>query len=1846
MRAISIRKSRPSKISRRTSASNRLSLNLESLERRELLATGQFLQGIAYDGGGSPLNGATVNLYLINPDNSLTPEGSRVTGSDPSLPAGAYQFTGLAAGNYELVETAPTGYTNTGTQVHSQLNTASVVDTKTIKVTLPSSPLNATVLFNSTAYTNYQNLSFKFFGQTVSSSIGQFPVTANSNTFPTFCIDINNGFALGTNTYPVLPSTDLSALTSTALPSNAPAGSQLYNSGRIAYLFSKYDTTSLTKVQAAALQLAIWRLEYDNDASVPDFQHGLPTGNFTNVTAATGTSAADLTAVLTQAQAYWVESVNHKDLAMFLVVDGASSTGGKQGILATDSLSFMNTLLSSPSIVTSQQPASATVGTSIADKAIVSGGTNPSGTVTFRLYDNSAGTGTPLFVDTETLVGGVATSAGYTATATGTDYWVATYNGDSNNSSVISGLADEPVIVSPASPSIVTIQQPASATVGAQIADKAVVSGGYNPSGTVTFRLYSNPNGTGTPLFTDTESLVGGVATSAGYTATATGTDYWVATYNGDSNNSSVISGLADEPVIVSPASPSIVTVQQPATATVGSQIADTATISGGYNPSGTVTFRLYDNSAGTGTPLFTDTETLVGGVATSAGYTATATGTDYWVATYNGDSNNSSVISGLADEPVIVSPASPSIVTIQQPASTTVGSSIADKAIISGGFNPSGTVTFRLYDNSAGTGTPRFTDTETLVGGVATSAGYTATATGTDYWVATYNGDSNNASVTSGVADEPVIVSPASPSIATVQQPATITVGGSIADKAIISGGYNPSGTVTFRLYSNPNGTGTPLFTDTESLVGGVAISKGYTATATGTDYWVATYNGDSNNTSVTSGVADEPVIVSPATPSIVTIQQPASATVGSSIADKAIISGGFNPSGTVTFRLYSNPNATGTPLFTDTETLVGGVATSAGYTATATGTDYWVATYNGDSKNISVASGLADEPVVISPATPCIVTIQQPASATVGSLIADKAVISGGYNPGGTVTFKLYSNPNGTGTPLFTDTETLVGGVAISKGYTATAAATDYWLATYNGDSNNTGVTSPASSEPVTITKASPTIVTIQQPASATVGSSIADKAVISGGYNPSGTVTFSLYNNPNGTGTPLFTDTETLVGGVAISKGYTATATGTDYWLATYNGDSNNAGVFSPASSEPVVITALSPTITTTPGGTVALGSFTISGTKYLDTTGDGFSSADTPQAGVTMNLYYNTNNSTGLQAGDILVGSTTTTSNGTYSFTLTNPGTYFVQESVPSGYLQTGGGPGGSVGNTYYTVNATAGNNYTGNNFADFMTSCCNCDCSSFSFKVTAPNGSTQTVSDLSDNTVQGSTVSVTLPAGSTQQYTLVVYTAPSATFSDSNAYQQTIYQVATGTYASAPNHKLTVTIPKTYYQIDFVCGSAITQLEPNQNNNAYGPDSANILYHAQDRFISGDNGGTTAPSTMPTGTPVAPPTPQTPALPPVTLTDSATLAGGSTPTGTIIFYLFAPGVTPNGNYSNNVYTTTVPVNGTGTYTTAKGTSSTGSNIPTQAGTYQWVAVYSGDSKNGSVTSPYGSEPETVSKASPSVCTTPSISDSCGTTSTIIKDTAIISGGYAETGTLTFKLYDPKGNLVDTETVAVNGNGTYSTPTGYKLPSTACVTGTYQWNVTYSGDGNNVSVADLNNKGEQITIGSSCTGQVQGVSYWCGTQGQNLIKCLNGSSSCTNLGNWLASSCPNLFGNLKGCSNSYIASYCKTLSTGTTNQKACGQVLATALCAYVTDRDLAGTSGASYGFAITGNGFGSSSWNVGTNGSAIGLTNNRICNIIDLICQVDSQWQNGSFGTACSAVNSIFTGVNNQ
>src|SRR5207244_2226426 len=140
----------------------------------------------------------------------------------------------------------------------------------------------------------------------------------------------------------------------------------------------------------------------------------------------------------------------------------------------------------------------------------------------------------------------------------------------------------------------------------------------------------------------------------------------------------------------------------------------------------------------------------------------------------------------------------------------------------------------------------------------------------------------------------------------------------------------------------------------------------------------------------------------------------------------------------------------------------------------------------------------------------------------------------------------------------------------------------------------------------------------------------------------------------------------------------------------------------------------------------------------------------------------------------------------------------------------------------------------------------------------------------------------------------------------------------------------------------------------------------------------------------------------------------------------------------------------VDTETVTVNGNGTYTTPVGF------LPTAVGTYEWVATYSGDTNNDRAISQFGTEPEIVTPASPTITTNPGGPVVVGS-GNVLADSATLSGGFNPTGTITFVLFDPNNVVVDTEIVTVNGNGTYTTPAGF-LPT---ATGTYEWTASYSG-----------------------------------------------------------------------------------------------------------------------------------------------------------------------------------------
>ena len=107
-----------------------------------------------------------------------------------------------------------------------------------------------------------------------------------------------------------------------------------------------------------------------------------------------------------------------------------------------------------------------------------------------------------------------------------------------------------------ASPTIST-QASAGNLLGAPVRDVATVAGGASPTGTVTFRLFSD-NACATQVFTSTNPLAGGGATSDSFTPAAAGTYFWTAVYNGDANNNSATSPCraANESVTIAPFTP------------------------------------------------------------------------------------------------------------------------------------------------------------------------------------------------------------------------------------------------------------------------------------------------------------------------------------------------------------------------------------------------------------------------------------------------------------------------------------------------------------------------------------------------------------------------------------------------------------------------------------------------------------------------------------------------------------------------------------------------------------------------------------------------------------------------------------------------------------------------------------------------------------------------------------------------------------------------------------------------------------------------------------------------------------------------------------------------------------------------------------------------------------------------------------------------------------------------------------------------------------------------------------------------------------------------------------------
>jgi hypothetical protein len=283
-------------------------------------------------------------------------------------------------------------------------------------------------------------------------------------------------------------------------------------------------------------------------------------------------------------------------------------------------------------------------------------------------------------------------------------------------------------------------------------------------------------------------------------------------------------------------------------------------------------------------------------------------------------------------------------------------------------------------------------------------------------------------------------------------------------------------------------------------------------------------------------------------------------------------------------------------------------------------------------------------------------------------------------------------------------------------------------------------------------------------------------------------------------------------------------------------------------------------------------------------------------------------------------------------------------------------------------------------------------------------------------------------------------------------------------------------------------------------------------------------------------------------------------------------------------------------------------------------------------------------------------------TVTVTDKAGNTGTFNCSVTVVSPIALACATSTGQVGTPYSSAlvatggVPSYTFSISGG---SLPPGLGLsPSTGAITGTPTAAGTFSFTG---EVVDSSGNSGSNTATNSCSivittpnttppaissGDTATIGFWHNKNGQALILSLNGGASSKALANWLATNFPYLYGvhssnNLTNETNTNVAALFLTYF-GVSGQKTSAQILAGALASYVTSSTLAGTSAIGYGFNSSPGGSGAKSYNVGSDGTAIGLVNNQSYTMLQLLQQANTDEANGTFNA--NAFNDIFSGIN--
>ncbi len=264
------------------------------------------------------------------------------------------------------------------------------------------------------------------------------------------------------------------------------------------------------------------------------------------------------------------------------------------------------------------------------------------------------------------------------------------------------------------------------------------------------------------------------------------------------------------------------------------------------------------------------------------------------------------------------------------------------------------------------------------------------------------------------------------------------------------------------------------------------------------------------------------------------------------------------------------------------------------------------------------------------------------------------------------GTVSGVVFNDPNGNG--VQDAGELGIGGVTVQLKTGAVVVATT----TTAGDGSYSFTSVTPGSYTVQETDPSGYVSTMSNTVAVSVAPGGAATATF--GDQQVGTVSGTVFNDPNGNGTQ--DPGELGIGGVTVQlkSGSTVVASTTTAGDGSYTFTSVTPGSYTVQETDPsgYVSTTNNTVPVSVAAGGAATATFgdqqvgTVSGVVFNDPNGNGTQDpGELGIGGVTVQL----------KSGSTVVASTTTAGDGSYSFTSVTPGSYTVQETDPSGYVST-------------------------------------------------------------------------------------------------------------------------------------------------------------------------------------------------------------------------------------------------------------------------------------------------------------------------------------------------------------------------------------------------------------------------------------------------------------------------------------------------------------------------------------------------------------------------------------------